>query len=94
MLAKEQGAALCCLSVEEGLPTYAGTIDEFQEVKARLLASEGPTLRRHSPGEDAGKGPVLRRNRQYENELYESDVRTLPGLPNIPSDGNFGYVHH
>ena len=73
---------------------YVVDTNEFQEVKARLLASEGPTLRRHSPGEDAGKGPVLRRNRQYENELYESDVRTLPGLPNTPSDGNFGYVHH
>jgi nucleotide-binding universal stress UspA family protein len=33
VLAREQGAALSCLSVEEGLPTYAGTIDEFQEVK-------------------------------------------------------------
>jgi nucleotide-binding universal stress UspA family protein len=33
LLAKEQDAALCCLSVEEGLPTYVGTIDEFQEVK-------------------------------------------------------------
>jgi nucleotide-binding universal stress UspA family protein len=33
VLAHEQGAKLCCLTVEEGLPTYAGTIDEFQEVK-------------------------------------------------------------
>jgi nucleotide-binding universal stress UspA family protein len=32
-LAGEQRAELCCLSVEEGLPTYAGTIDEFDEVK-------------------------------------------------------------
>ena len=32
-LAAEQGSALCCLSVEEKLPTYAGTIDEFDEVK-------------------------------------------------------------
>jgi nucleotide-binding universal stress UspA family protein len=32
-LASEQSAELCCLSVEEGLPTYAGTIDEFDEVK-------------------------------------------------------------
>jgi hypothetical protein len=32
-LATEQGSALCCLSVEEKLPTYAGTIDEFDEVK-------------------------------------------------------------
>ena len=33
MLAHEQGATLCCLTVEEGLPTYAGTVDEFQDVK-------------------------------------------------------------
>ena len=32
-LAKELEADLCCLSVEEGLPTYAGTTDEFQGVK-------------------------------------------------------------
>ena len=32
-LAREQSANLCCLSVEEGLPTYAGTIDEFDETK-------------------------------------------------------------
>ena len=41
MLAIEQGAALCCLSVEEGLPTYAGTIDEFQEVKEERDAYYG-----------------------------------------------------
>ena len=35
---------------------YIVDTNEFQEVKARLLASEGPTLRRHGPGEDAGKG--------------------------------------
>jgi nucleotide-binding universal stress UspA family protein len=33
MLAHEQEAKLCCLTVEEGLPAYAGTIDEFQDVK-------------------------------------------------------------
>jgi nucleotide-binding universal stress UspA family protein len=33
LLAREQEAILSCLSVEEGLPTYVGTIDEFQEVK-------------------------------------------------------------
>jgi nucleotide-binding universal stress UspA family protein len=33
MLAHEQGATLCCLTVEEGLPTYAGTSDECQDVK-------------------------------------------------------------
>jgi predicted Zn-dependent protease len=73
---------------------YIVDTNEFQEVKARLLASEGPTLRRHAPGEDDTKGPVLRRNRQYENEQYESDIRTLPGLANTPGDGNFGYIHH
>jgi nucleotide-binding universal stress UspA family protein len=33
LLAQEQGAKLCCLTIAEGLPAYAGTIDEFQDVK-------------------------------------------------------------
>jgi nucleotide-binding universal stress UspA family protein len=33
MLAREEGVALCCFSVEQGLPTYAGTIDAFEDVK-------------------------------------------------------------
>lgn len=45
------------------LPTRGNYIidtDEFQEVKARLLSSRAPVLRRHNPGDD-NKGPVLRR---------------------------------
>ena len=41
ILAREQEADLCCLSVEEGLPTYAGTIDEFQGVKEERDAYYG-----------------------------------------------------
>lgn len=45
------------------LPTRGNYIidtDEFQEVKARLLSSRAPVLRRHNAGDD-NKGPVLRR---------------------------------
>src|SRR5579872_1196706 len=45
------------------LPTRGNYIidtDEFQEVKARLLSSRAPVLRRHNPG-DGNIGPVLRR---------------------------------
>jgi beta-barrel assembly-enhancing protease len=38
---------------------YVISTDEFEEVKARLLASRAPTLHRHSDGDQ--KGPVLRR---------------------------------
>lgn len=54
-----------------GRKDYIVDTGEFQEVKARLLASAWPTLRRHGPGEDAGKGPVLRRNRQYDDQAEE-----------------------
>jgi beta-barrel assembly-enhancing protease len=39
---------------------YILDTDEFQEVKARLLAAQTPVLRHHSGDED-NKGPVLRR---------------------------------
>jgi len=45
------------------LPTRSDYIldtDEFQEVRARLLASRTPVLRHHA-GDDENKGPVLRR---------------------------------
>lgn len=38
---------------------YILSTDEFEEVKARLLASRAPTLHRHGDGNE--KGPVLRR---------------------------------
>jgi predicted Zn-dependent protease len=40
---------------------YVSDSSEFHEVKARLLASEAPVLRRPRPGAEPGKGPVLRR---------------------------------
>jgi predicted Zn-dependent protease len=40
---------------------YILDTQEFQEVKARLLDSEIPTLRHHPGGDDDNKGPVLRR---------------------------------
>jgi predicted Zn-dependent protease len=42
---------------------YVSDSSEFHEIKARLLASEAPVLRRPRVGADPGKGPVLRRNR-------------------------------
>jgi Zn-dependent protease with chaperone function len=40
---------------------YIVDSSDFEEVKARLLASDAPVLLRTRAGADAGKGPVLRR---------------------------------
>lgn len=40
---------------------YIVDSSDFEEVKARLLASEAPVLLRTRAGADAGKGPILRR---------------------------------
>jgi Zn-dependent protease with chaperone function len=40
---------------------YIVDSSDFEEVKARLLASEAPVLLRTHSGADTGKGPVLRR---------------------------------
>lgn len=53
------------------LPTrkdYILDTDEFQEVKARLLAAQTPILRHHS-GEEDNKGPVLRRTADSDSDL-------------------------
>lgn len=66
------------------LPTRSNYIidtDEFQEVKARLLSSRTPVLRRHNPGDD-NKGPVLRRTADSD---YDS-----PSTP--PTDSNLRAV--
>ena len=52
---------------------------EFQEVKSRLLAARTPVLRRHGPGEDDSKGPVLRRHPESG-----SDIHSLPILTFLP----------
>jgi predicted Zn-dependent protease len=59
---------------------YVLDTDEFQEVKANLLASRTPVLRRHSGDDDGNKGPVLRRN----NSEYSSEVRGLPDAGATP----------
>ena len=53
------------------LPTrkdYILDTDEFQEVKARLLAAQTPILHHHSGVED-NKGPVLRRTADSDSDL-------------------------
>ena len=55
--------------IPEFLPNrkdYILDSNEFQEVKARLLASESPVLHHHS-GDDDNKGPVLRRTNSDDN---------------------------
>ena len=62
---------------------YVLDTDEFQEVKSSLLASRSPVLRHHSPGDDGGKGPVLRRNpSNITDESDSPDVGIVPmGMP-------------
>ncbi len=48
---------------------------EFQEIKARLLASQLPTLRHHPKGDDEdSKGPVLRRHPENEDVIPPSSI--------------------
>ena len=54
---------------------YILNTDEFEEVKARLLATRAPVLRRHGSG-DGDKGPVLRRT--SEDDV---DVRITQNAP-------------
>lgn len=58
---------------------YIVDTDEFQEVKAYLLASQTPTLRRRPAGDD-NKGPVLRRTTDDNIDDASQHVRTLPVL--------------
>jgi predicted Zn-dependent protease len=56
---------------------YILDTDEFQEVKARLLAEQVPTLHHHPAGADDSKGPVLRR---------ASSSDDLPANPDDPAE--------
>jgi predicted Zn-dependent protease len=61
------------------LPTrkdYVLDTDEFQEVKAHLLAAQTPVLHNHS-GDQDNKGPVLRRAADSDSDL-----------PNAPASDN------
>jgi predicted Zn-dependent protease len=62
---------------------YILDTDEFQEVKAHLLAARAPMLRHHS-GDDDNKGPVLRRTADSDSDI--------PNSPNSPSQFQPGGV--
>lgn len=62
---------------------YVVDTNDFQEVKARLLASQTPLLHRHGSGDDDSKGPVLRRSPEIELQP-DSDVRRLRGFAFLP----------
>ena len=55
---------------------YVLDTDEFQDVKAHLLAAQTPVLRHHSGDED-NKGPVLRRTADSDSDI--------PNAPTSPS---------
>lgn len=56
---------------------YILDTNEFQEVKSRLLAARTPVLHRHDPGDDGGKGPVLRRSPQPDSEVHSLPILTF-----------------
>jgi predicted Zn-dependent protease len=54
------------------LPTrkdYILDTDEFQEIKAHLLASQAPVLRHHANDDGDGKAPVLRRHPENDSDV-------------------------
>jgi predicted Zn-dependent protease len=58
---------------------YVIDTNEFQEIKARLLASQAPVLHHHVGGSDDDRnGPVLRR-------APEVEVETIPDLQKVQS---------
>ena len=60
---------------------YVIDTDQFQEIKARLLASQTPVLHHHAGGsDDDGKGPVLRRATELEETEETSDTGTVEKL--------------
>lgn len=59
---------------------YVIDTDEFQDVKARLLSAQTPTLRHHGGDED-NKGPVLRRT-QDDEPVAAGPFRSFAFLPN------------
>lgn len=60
---------------------YIIDTNEFQEVKARLLASQTLVLRHHGGGsDDDSKGPVLRRAPEAPEVEETPDTRTVPNF--------------
>jgi len=57
---------------------YVIDTNEFQEIKARLLASQTPVLHHHAGGsEDDSNGPVLRRAPEVEETSNERPVQNF-----------------
>lgn len=65
---------------------YILDTQEFQEIKARLLASQTPILRRHPHG-DENKGPVLRRTADSD---FDSSLPSSVG--DVPSRLSAGFT--
>ena len=59
---------------------YVIDTDQFQEVKARLLASQTPVLHHHAGGNDDDNGPILRRSQEVEETEETSDTSTAEKL--------------
>lgn len=56
--------------IPEFLPTrgdYILDTEEFQEVRARVLAAQAPVLHHHDSSDEKGSGPVLRRTAEFES---------------------------
>lgn len=67
--------------IAEFLPNrkdYILDTDEFQEVKARLLASQAPVLRHHANQDEDNKGPVLRRHPENDDVIPPSSLISVP----------------
>ncbi len=68
--------------IAEFLPNrkdYILDTDEFQEVKAHLLASQAPVLRHHANQGEDDKGPVLRRHPENDDVIPPSRVAPASG---------------
>ena len=68
--------------MSEFLPSrkdYILDTDDFQEVKAHLLASQAPVLRHHANEDEDNKGPVLRRHPDNDDVIAPSGLIPLSG---------------
>ena len=68
--------------ITEFLPTrkdYILDTDEFQEIKAHLLASQAPVLRHHANEDGDNKAPVLRRHPETDDVIAPSSLAPIAG---------------
>lgn len=74
--------------ISEFLPTrndYIIDTDEFQEIRARVVAAQAPVLRHHDPNDEKTDGPVLRRTTDYDSNPVapDVDIRAREGLATL-----------